>query len=87
MHEIIVWDIDTARIMKIHANLTEALNKYGARALITCNSEPPLLSRMQILNKVPLIEIDGLYWSLKADSEPSAEKLLALLQHIDFDKK
>ncbi len=80
--EISIWDIKPERIAEINKNLRAALYEAGMKANIMIMSEPPLVARMNLTEKVPLLEIDGMYWSLKPGETISQSACLALLNHI-----
>ena len=78
--EIIIWDYNPDRIAAIEHNLHCAMHTLGCRGTVSCMSEPPLLARMGLMNRVPVLEIDGMHWSLKPEeeiSELACEQLLA----------
>lgn len=80
--EIIIWDCNADRIAAIDRNLHLALKKIGRKAKVTCMSEPPLLARMDMLHRVPVLEIGGMHWSLtpgKEISEAACDLLLSKL--------
>ena len=80
--EIAIWDIKPSRIAEINRNLRAALYEAGMKANIMIMSEPPLVARMNLTERVPLLEIDGMYWSLKPGETISREACLSLLNHI-----
>ena len=80
--DIVIWDIDARRIEVIDRNLRLAMKQLGMRGRVTSMSEPPLLGRMGLLDRVPVLEIDGCYWSLKNNSIMSQEQCLTLLSRL-----
>lgn len=79
---ITLWDLDTNRIADINRNLHTALKKSGLKGTITIMSEPPLISRMNLTHRIPVLEIDGEYWTLRAGegiSEKDCMRLFSLL--------
>lgn len=79
---IIIWDLNAERISVIDRNLCLALQNRGIRGEIICMSEPPLLARMGLSHKVPVLEIGGMHWSHTPGEEISieaCEKLLSIL--------
>ena len=64
MLKIIIWDNNQQRIAEIDSNLQAALNELNLKAVILSNSEPPLLARENLLNRLPLLEMAGRYWSM-----------------------
>lgn len=80
--EITIWDLDPVRIADIRHNLALAFQDVGIRANIIVMSEPPLISRMQLLHRIPLLEIKGKYWELKRGYPISREACLSLLRQL-----
>lgn len=80
--EIILWEWDTKIIRACENALHEALKKIGLKAVITINSEPPLISRNQLWDRLPVIEIHGLYFSLHPGRAFTVEELLRLFKVI-----
>ncbi len=62
--EIVIWDYNPDRIAAIDRNLHSALKKLGRHGNVTSMSEPPLLARTGMLDRAPVLEIEGKYWSL-----------------------
>lgn len=86
--EITIWDYDADRIAAIDRNLCRALQKHGRQGKVTCMSEPPLLVRVGVIHRVPLLEIGGMYWSLTPGeeiSEAACDQLLAILLAASAD--
>ena len=79
---IIIWDTNAQRIACIDRNLRIAMQQLGMRGLVTSMSEPPLIGRMGLIGKTPVLEIGGFYWSLKAGSSISVEECLNLLRKL-----
>ncbi len=63
--EIILWDLDLNRVAEISRNLRLALKEADMKANLIIMSEPPLISRMNLTHRVPILEIEGEYWSLR----------------------
>jgi hypothetical protein len=79
MLEITIWDNDTLRIAEIDRNLHSALTELKVKGLILSNSEPPLLARENLLDRLPVLEIAGNYWSKKNGKVFSKTDCLSLL--------
>ncbi|KIX12864.1 hypothetical protein [Dethiosulfatarculus sandiegensis] len=78
--EIIIWDYNADRIAAIDHNLHSAMRKLNCQGRVKSMSEPPLLARTGVLPRVPVLEIDGMYWSLRPGEEipeTACEHLLA----------
>ena len=80
---ITIWDNDIVRIRDIDRNLNLAMRELGIRRVIRVISEPPLLARENLLNRLPVLEIAGRYWSLKPGRTISQESCKGLLQMIE----
>jgi len=79
---IIIWDNHPERIAEIDKNLHLALKYLGLKAIVTSNAEPPLLARENILDRLPVLEINGLYWSRKPGETFSKDDCISLLQKV-----
>ena len=80
--EIIIWDLDPNRIAEINRNLRMALKDAGIKATIAIMSEPPLISRMNLTHRVPLLEIGGNYWSLPPGEPITQRACTRLLRQL-----
>lgn len=81
--DITLWDRDATRIADIEKNLRSAMKKLSMSGHVTIMSEPPLLNRMGVINRVPLLEINGMYWSLRADETIPESDILDLLTALN----
>lgn len=86
MMRITIWDIDPERISQIDKNLNTALNELGVRAVVASNAEPLSLERENLLPRLPVLEINDLYWSLKPGKVFSKAECKSLLRSIRPDK-
>ena len=86
MMHIVIWDIDAERISQIDKNLNRALNELGLRAVVASNAEPLSLEREKLLPRLPVLEINGLYWSLTPGKVFSKEQCKSLLRRIRANK-
>ena len=80
---VTIWDTNAGRIAEIEKNLLMAMKKAGVLLDIDSQSEPPMVSRMNLLHRMPTLEIDGLFWTLEPGeiiSENSCVELLAILK-------
>ena len=80
--EISIWDNDGERIRQIECNLFRALRSLGLKGTVKIISEPPLLSRENLLQRVPVLEIQDKYWSLKPQTVITEEQCRALLNFL-----
>ena len=86
MMHIVIWDIDAERISQIDKNLNRALNELGLRAVVASNAEPLSLERENLLPRLPVLEINGLYWSLTPGKVFSKEQCKSLLRRLRANK-
>ena len=82
MMRITIWDIDPERISQIDKNLNMALAELGLRAVVASNADPLSLERENLLPRLPVLEIDDLYWSLKPGRAFSKDQCKSLLRKI-----
>jgi hypothetical protein len=82
MMQIIIWDNEVDRISEIDKNLHLALKELHVRAIVTINPEPPSIAREQLLQRLPVIEINEKYWSLKPGKAFSKRECISLLRQI-----
>ena len=86
MMHIVIWDIDAERISQIDKNLNLALNELGLRAVVASNAEPLSLERENLLHRLPVLEINDLYWSLTPGKVFSKAQCKSLLRRIRANK-
>lgn len=79
MLTITIWDNDADRIAEIDRNLRKSLSGLKMQALILSNAEPPLLARENLLDRVPVLEIAGKYWSKKPGKAFTIQDCVQLL--------
>ena len=82
MMHITIWDIDPERISQIDKNLNMALNELGLRAVVASNADPLSLERENLLPRLPVLEINDRYWSLKPGRVFSKTQCKSLLRKI-----
>lgn len=76
---ITIWDTHAGRIAQIERNLLAAMKRAGVRVVVDSQSEPPMVSRMNLLHRVPTLEVDGMFWTLEPGETISEESCLQLL--------
>jgi thioredoxin 1 len=86
MEQIILWESKAETIRASVLAVHEALKKLGLTAVVTVNSEPPLISRNQLWGRLPVLEIRGLHWSLRPGCAFRTEDLKPLFSKIFFDR-
>ena len=82
MEEIILWESDVNIIHLSVAAISGALKGLGIKATVIINSEPPLISRNQLWDRLPVIELRGLRWSLHPGIAFTETELMHLLRKI-----
>jgi hypothetical protein len=82
METITIWDESSERIQKMQISLAQALKILRIKARIQWNSEPPLLSRMQLFGTTPVIEINGELWRHTIGKAVSEKEFIDLFEHI-----
>jgi hypothetical protein len=87
MMHITIWDNDPERISQIDKNLNTALNELGVRAVVSSNAEPLSLERENLLPRLPVLEINDHYWSLKPGKVFSKEQCKSLLRKIRSNER
>lgn len=80
MLRITVLDTQLDRMRACEKAVHQALNKVGMKAIVTLNSEPPYLARMNIWDRLPALDIDGMIWNKKQGDAFSAEDVVKLLE-------
>ena len=86
MERIILWESEGETIRTCQLAVYEALKELGLKAIVTVNSEPPLIGRMQLWGRLPVLEIRGLHWSLRPGCAFRAEDLKPLFSKIFGDR-
>jgi len=85
LEEIILWESDVNIINPSLDAIHRALKVLGIKATVIINSEPPLISRNQLWDRLPVIELRGLRWSLHPGMAFTETELTRLLQKILVD--
>jgi thioredoxin 1 len=86
MEQIILWESKGETILACQLAVYEALKELGLKAIVTVNSEPPLIGRNQLWGRLPVLEIRGLYWSLRPGCAFRVEDLKPLFSKIFGDR-
>jgi len=82
MEEIILWESNGEIIRACETAVSQALKALGLKAVLIVNSEPPLISRNQLWERLPVLEIRGLCWSLRPGQPFTAEQLTRLFATV-----
>lgn len=81
--KILIWELDAAILAETAENLQRAMHATGCRYDLQVMSEAPLISRAGFYGKTPVLEIDGMFWSLtpgRALRQDELERLLLALE-------
>ena len=81
--KITIWDVNAKRIAEISENLLRAMQSVGSRYDLEIMSEPPLVSRMGLLNRVPTFEVNGMYWTLRPGETVTQEEAEQFIRILD----
>jgi len=82
LEQIILWESNGETIRACELAICEALKELCLKAVVTVNSEPPLIGRNQLWGRLPVLEIHGLYWSLRPGFAFRTEELKHLFSKI-----
>ena len=86
MEEIILWESRGETIRACELAVYQALKALNLKARVTINSEPPLISRSQLWERLPVLEIRGLRWSLRPGQPFTAEQLTHLFARVFLEE-
>jgi hypothetical protein len=87
MEEIIIWEVRAETIRACERAVFEALRELGLKGTVIINSEPPLISRDALWERLPVLEIRGHYWSLIPGRAFSKEQLVRLFEKLFCSEK
>lgn len=88
-YAVTIWDTSPARIAAIERNLIAASKRAGVRVDIDSQSEPPMVSRMNLMHRVPTLEIGGMFWTLvpgEVIAEDACAQLLTMIRKRDEER-
>jgi hypothetical protein len=86
MEEIILWESNGEVIRACEVAIYQALKALNLKAHVTINSEPPLISRNQLWERLPVIEIQGLRWSLRPGQPFTTDQLTRLFTKVFLEQ-
>ena len=86
MEEIILWESSVEAIRACELAISQALRNLGLKVRVTVNSEPPLISRNQLWDRLPVLEIRDQRWSLQPGRAFTADQLTRLFSNIFADE-
>ena len=82
MEEIILWESDAERIRACVEATVEAMKELGIKGRVTVNSEPPLISRNAMCDRLPALEIQGMRCSLYPGRPFTKDQLVRLFWKV-----
>jgi hypothetical protein len=82
MEQIIIWESNIERIHACETAVYKALKELGLKARVTVNSETPLISRNQLWERLPVLEIRDQRWSLHPGVAFTSDQLTRLFRKI-----
>lgn len=82
MEEIVIWEVNASIISACELAVTQALKELKLKKLVMVNSEPPLISRNKLNDRLPVLEIRGQYWRLIPGRPFTKEQLVNLFCKI-----
>lgn len=80
--QVTIWDLSPKRIYRISNYLKKAMIQLDIEGQVCSMSEPPLLGRMGVIHKIPVLEIDGLFWNIENTNDISFDMCICLLSFL-----
>lgn len=80
MVKITILDTRVERILACEQAVRKALRKLDMEAAVTQISEPPHLTRLNVWERLPALDIDGLIWSRKSEKAFTSQEVIQLLE-------
>jgi len=77
---IVVLDHQLDRMRECEQAVHQAVRELGLKAEVTMVSEPPYLARLNVWDRLPALEIDGMIWSRKPGEAFSVSEIVGLLR-------
>ena len=85
MLRITILDTQVERILACEQAVRRALRKLEMEAVVTQISEPPHLSRLNVWERLPALDINGLIWSRKSKEAFTSQEITKLLENHYID--
>ena len=63
--QIVIWESRGEIIRACERSVCQALKELNLKGTVIINSEPPSIARNQLCARLPVLEIDDMYWSLR----------------------
>jgi hypothetical protein len=86
MEQIILWEIRGEIIRACELAVHQALRELKLTATVSVNSEGPLIGRNQLWGRLPVLEIRGLYLSLRPGIAFTSGELRSLFSKVFADR-
>jgi len=81
MLKITILDTKVERILACEQAVRKALRELEMEAAVTQISEPPHLTRLNVWERLPALDIDGLIWSRKSGEAFTSQEVIKLLEN------
>ena len=62
---IVIWESRGEIIRACERSVFQAAKELNLKITVSINSEPPSIARNQLCARLPVLEIDDLFWSLR----------------------
>jgi len=82
---ITVLDHDLERMNACEEAVQLALKELKIKGTVSKVSEPPYLSRMDVWDRIPVLEIEGRIWSKKGKEAYTKDEVARLLTMLFID--
>lgn len=63
--QIVIWESRGEIIRACERSVCQALKELNLKGTVTINSEPPSIARNRLCARLPALEIDDMFWSLR----------------------
>ncbi len=83
--KIVVLDHQLDRMRECEQAVQQAVRELGLKADVTMVSEPPYLARMNVWDRLPALEINGMIWSLRPGEPFTGSEIARLLRKHFLD--
>lgn len=78
--EVVILDSDLQRMNLCEKSALKALKEANLKGVVTKVCEPPYLARMDVMGRLPALEIDGMIWSRPSKEAFGVSELVKLLK-------
>lgn len=80
--KIVILDNDLDRINLCELNIIQALKVLNLKSDLTKVCEPPYLARMNVMGRLPALDIDGDIWSRPSRGAFGVQEIVTLLRRV-----